>query len=91
MNETFTGIDLTLEHPPGICPQCAAHGLGHMPSGIVFAHCEHHMTGVFRHPGESWTRREEIGAADFQTAILTGAFAAELIACAAATDGMTKQ
>ena len=70
--KTFAGIDLITDTPPGICPDCSQLGIEHLPSGIVFVHCQHTNTGAFRRPGDDWIRRKEINAEDFRQALLVG-------------------
>jgi hypothetical protein len=68
--ETFPGIDLTSEHPPGICPECAAHGIEHAPSGIVYVYCVHACRGVIRQPAEKWFAFEGVTSLRFKQHIL---------------------
>jgi len=88
-DQTFTAVDLTAEHPPGICAYCVQHGIEHMPSGVLFVYCFHTETGAHRRPGETWTRCTGFSASDFKTAILSGVLKFENVILS--TEGMTRQ
>ena len=70
--KTFSGIDQLTDAPNGICNECSQLGIEHIPSGVVFVHCEHTNTGAFKRPDGDWFRREEINADDFRQALLVG-------------------
>ena len=81
MNEkTFTGIDLSTDNPPGVCRECAVHGVRHVPSGITYAHCEHNQSGAVRQPDEDWIIFAGTSSQKFKQDILATVTAFE-IAC----------
>jgi hypothetical protein len=89
-DKTFTGVDLTTDHPPGICPACAVHGVRHIPSGTHYVYCEHSNTGVVRRPDENWVLFDNPGPQKFKRLILEMVMSVE-IATDIVTDGATLQ
>jgi len=76
----FTGIDLTDDNPPGICQDCAQHGLVYTPSGAVFVYCTHTGKGAAREHSEAWMIFEGLTAFEFKQKILDGVLTAEIVA-----------
>ena len=76
---TFTAIDLSTDNPPGVCRECAVHGVEHV-SGIVYAHCEHNQAGAVRQPDEDWIIFSGTSAQQFKQDILATIMVFE-IAC----------
>lgn len=89
-DKTFSSIDLTTDHPPGICPECAAHGVKNILSGTDYCFCPHSKTGVARHPDQAWIIFNDTSLQRFQQDILTSLTCYE-IAQDIVTDGMTRQ
>lgn len=74
----FSAIDLGFKQPPGICPDCATHGMEHTDSGVAFVYCYHNLTGAWRAPTQCWKVVENIDAHNFKRAVLTAVEILEL-------------
>ena len=70
MTEMFSKIDLSREITPGICDECSREAVEHVPSGVVFAHCQHRMTGSYRKPGGEWEVQQPISTRQFRGGML---------------------
>ena len=93
--KSFTGIDLSTDNPPGVCRECAVHGVKHV-SGIVYAHCEHNQSGAVRQPAEDWVVFAGTSAQQFKqdmlsTILIFEVACGEVVADQIAADGMTMQ
>ena len=77
---TFTGINLTTDNPPGICPACAVHGVKHEPSGSTYVYCEHSQTGTVRRPDQHWVLFESSSLDTFKKLIVELVLSVEIAA-----------
>lgn len=87
--KTFTKIDLSNDHPPGVCPACAEHGVQHIPSLSVYCFCMHTHTGVVQRPGEPWTLFESASPHAFMKLILELVLVVEIAEDIVDGDGAT--
>lgn len=76
----FKTADLTTQAPEhkAICPECARHGVEHLPTETLLAYCIHNLTGAYRATGRDWKTIPGIEPGIFREVFLRGLIGSEL-------------